>query len=200
MINKNRRRYNMMMNGNISYFILAFLLCIPLVSLSIVDIVKDIHFEQRCGGFLERASNANTIPIALGEIERSLLYIENNNLTKGYTSLFFQTPDEDIEFWYNNLLESKNELIKANEDTGMSQLEQSNVLMKLRESLISRKRGSAGDKIIIPEGIHKYPNNKVYLVGYISFGILSVVGIIIFGMVFHNTNEIFKHVSHVSKE
>ena len=82
---------------------------------------------------MERASNANTIETAIEELNSSIGYLEENKLTTGYTSVFYRTPDEDISFFYKNLVDSRDELMKV--DSTTTQLERTNLLMKLRETL-----------------------------------------------------------------
>lgn len=133
-------------------------------------IVKIIQYNQNCGGYLKRASNANTIELAAGELSLAIKYMEDNNLTSGYTSVLWKTPNEDIGFWYNNVKTSLAEL-QALSDTA-SPLEKSNMLIKLRETLTDA--GKDGSYVTDPNGISRYPNNVLW-------GILmwfSVLGII----------------------
>ena len=129
--------------------------------------IKSIHFQQDCSGYLKQAADANTAAIALDRISKALDYIESNKLTDGYTSVLWVTEDENIGFWYENIKACKSELEACLES---SQLEQTNVLMKVRESLMD------GNKLTIPKGIYRYPNNAAWLIfGWIS-AILVTVG------------------------
>ena len=129
--------------------------------------IKSIHFQQDCSGYLKQAADANTAAIALDRISKALDYIESNKLTDGYTSVLWVTEDENIGFWYENIKACKAELEACLES---SQLEQTNVLMKVRESLMD------GNKLTIPKGIYRYPNNAAWLIfGWIS-AILVTVG------------------------
>jgi hypothetical protein len=121
-------------------------------------IVKSITLEQNCTGYLKRAADANTVETASVQLERAINYLEENNLTTGYTSVLWRTPDEDIEFWFNNLKESQNELSKVDDTT--SSLEKSNILMKLRETLMDN--GQNGDKLTVPLGLSRFPNNALW--------------------------------------
>lgn len=120
--------------------------------------VKAVQFNQECKGYLKRASDANTVDIAKQELSKTINYLEKNNLTTGYTSVLWKTPDEDISFWYNNLKSSELELSKVNDNT--SALEKTNLLMKLRETLLDN--GEKSDTITIPDGLWRYPNNLAY--------------------------------------
>lgn len=140
---------------------------LTLLALSIfgVVIVKDIHLKQNCTGYLKRAADANTVETAKEQLDKAITYLEAKNLTSGYTSVLWKTPDEDIEFWYNNLKAAQNELAKI--DDTVSSLERTNILMKLKETLTDT--GETGDELTVPEGLSRYPNNLL-------FGILMWLG------------------------
>ncbi len=129
-----------------------------LFSLSIfgVRIYKGIIFKQNVTGFLKRAADANTIDLAKGELEKVITYAKANGLTSGYTSILYQTPDEDISFWYTNIKASLNELQNLHSE---SALERTNVLIKLRESLIDDGEKS---RVTVPKGLAIYPNNRLW--------------------------------------
>jgi len=149
-----------------------------LISFTIVGvrIAKKIEFKQHVTGYLKRAADANTIPLAEEELTKAIGYLEKNNLTTGYTSILWQTPDEDIDFWYRNLKASQHELQILQSE---SALEKTNVLMKLRETLMD-----SGEKtsVTVPKGIAVYPNNKLWAFlmllalasGFAGFVILAV--------------------------
>lgn len=68
-----------------------------------------IDFNREVGGHLKRAADANTVELARKEMETAVTYLERNGLTTGYTSILYRTPDEDIEFWHQNLRASLDE-------------------------------------------------------------------------------------------
>lgn len=92
-----------------------------------------------------------------------------------YTSVIYRTPDEDIGYWYDNLSASLKELREMPADA--SQLERSNVLMKLRETLV----GSEGVSLTMPSGISVYPSNAAFF--WWGWASVIVVGIAIGGIV-----------------
>lgn len=118
-------------------------------------IVLSVQLDQNCTGYLKRAADANKVETAQKELEKAITYLEANNLTDGYTSVLWRTPNEDIGFWYNNIKESYDELSKVDENT--TPLERSNLLMKLRETLLDN--GEKGTTLTYPRGISRYPNN-----------------------------------------
>jgi hypothetical protein len=118
----------------------------------------EVHFEQRCGGYLSRAARANTIELAERELARAVDYMERAGLSSGYTSVLWRTPDEDIGFWRANMEAALLDLPTT--DPATTPLEKSNVLMKLRESITGT--GSGGDYLIVP------PNALFFWWGWIS--------------------------------
>ena len=149
------------------YFISILAIVLGLIT-PVSCIVKYIQFKQNCSGYLKQAADANTAAISLERITKALKYIESNHLTEGYTSVLWTTEDENVGFWYENIKACKSELKAC---LNSSQLEQTNVLMKVRESLMD------GEKLTIPKGISRYPNNALWMLfGWIS-AFLIIVGI-----------------------
>ena len=150
------------------YFIAIVLIAIGLIT-PVSCTVKEIQFKQNCSGYLKQAADANTAEIALERVTKALDYIERNRLTEGYTSVLWTTEDENIGFWYENIKACKAELEAC---LNSSQLEQTNVLMKVRESLMD------GEGLTIPGGISRYPNNAAWMIfGWLSaFLIIGGIG------------------------
>ncbi len=139
-----------------------------------IRIVAGIQFDRGCGGYLKRAADANTVELAKKQLKVALDYMEREVSTTGYTSVLYRTPDEDVEFWYTNIKSSSAELEQINPNA--SQLERSNLLMKLRETLLDEGKSTS---ITVPAGISIYPNNvAMAFFGWLS-AILMVVGIAI---------------------
>jgi hypothetical protein len=157
---------------------IAIVLGVLALSIITIRISKNISLKQNCTGYLKRAADANTVETAKEELQKSIKYLEANNLTKGYTSILWQTPDEDIEFWYKNLKASENELMKV--DSTTTSVEKTNLLMKLRETLLDN--GEKGDCLTVPSGLSRYPNNEIWCV-LTLLAILIIIGLIIYGKV-----------------
>ncbi|MFK8039592.1 MAG: hypothetical protein AB8B74_14975 [Crocinitomicaceae bacterium] len=119
-------------------------------------IYKGIKFKQNVSGYLKRAADANTIELANEELTKVIDYLEANDITTGYTSILYKTPDEDIDFWYKNLKASQNELQNLKSE---SALERTNVLIKLRETLLDSGKKT---KVTVPKGLAVFPNNKIW--------------------------------------
>lgn len=129
--------------------------------------VEYIKFQRGCEGFLKRAADANTVELAVQETDKALKYIEAEGLTEGYTSVIYRTPDEDLGFWYTNIKSANNELKNLSPDA--TQLEKTNVLMKLRETLLD-SGGQGKQEVTVPEGTSIYPYNKLFFFwGLVSF-------------------------------
>lgn len=149
-----------------------------IISWSSVRIVEAYQFDKNAGGHLKRAANANTVEMASNELKTALNYLEENSLTSGSTYILFDTPNKDIGYWYDNIKSSQEELEKVTKDA--SQLETSNLLMKLRETLTDQN-SDGGTSIIVPPGISISPHNLLFALwgwlGFILFLIWSGIGI-----------------------
>ena len=128
-----------------------------------------VEFEQNCTGYLKQAADANTIELAIDRLDKAIEYAESKNWTDGYTSILWKTEDENIGFWYKNLKSSRVELEKA---LCSSQMEQTNVLMKLRETLTDNNEN--GTYITYPSGLWKYPYNMEFALFSLFINLLFV--------------------------
>lgn len=99
------------------------------------SIVKNVQFNANCGEYLKMAADANSIDIAEKHLSTALSYLESNNLTSGYTKIFIYRPTNDIGLWYTNLKTAQTQLQEM-QNSEYTELEQSNMLMKLRETIL----------------------------------------------------------------
>lgn len=152
-------------------FISIIVFVLALIS-PVLTTIKSIQFDQKCGGYLKQAADANSVELAERQLNLAIDYIEQHELTSGYTSVLWNTEDENIEYWYNNLKQCQKELAATKDN---STLENTNVLMKLRESLTDVDQN--GTTLTIPYGISRYPNNLLY-------GILNIISGIVFVLYF----------------
>lgn len=129
-------------------------------------VVKTIQFGKNCSGYIRQTADANTVEIALERITIAIDYAEHHGLMEGYTSVIYQTEEDNVGFWYRNLKACQCELEAA---MNCSQLEKSNVLMKVRESLTDN--GEHGTELSLPNGISRYPYNTLFTI----FGWISVI-------------------------
>lgn len=151
------------------------LLSIGIVSLVVLLLLRlccGIGFNIRCSQYLERASNANTVDFAKQNLATAMRCLEKEDLTNGVVSIFLHQPSNDIGYWYSNLRASMDELSKVKEDT--SQLEKSNILMKLRETLTDATK--EGTMVVCPSGISIYPYNALYFWLFMFSFVLLITG------------------------
>lgn len=137
----------------------------------IVWIVASVTFSINCGDYLKRAGDSNTIALAEKNLAQAIRYAEANDLTDGNTSVLWVSPKNDLGFWYQNLSESLEELRMVSPHA--SQLEKSNVLLKLRETLLDDS-GDGGPSVTMPEGISIYPHNRAMFWGFWVSALLSL--------------------------
>lgn len=157
---------------NHGLLVFAWLMCLVFVGFIAARGIAAIEFNRSCGGYLRRAADANTIELAKNNLSTAVSYLRANNLTSGYTSVLYTTPDEDIGFWFSNLESSLKELENISPEA--TPLEQSNVLLKLRETIL-HDAGESGDRVTSPDGISVYPNNALFgLWGILSFCLMIV--------------------------
>lgn len=135
----------------------VFLTVIALLIMSI-QAWKFIDFNRHCSGHLKRAADANSIPLAISELEIAVNYMEQHELTEGYSSVLYETPDQDIGFWYKNINSALKDLKTL--DPKASSLEKSNVLLKLRETLLDHS-GQA-EQVTTPRGVSIFPHNVLF--------------------------------------
>ncbi|MBI3336253.1 hypothetical protein HYZ98_01655 [Candidatus Peregrinibacteria bacterium] len=155
--------------------VLAVVLCLPIVLFGGTCVVQDILFGINVEGRLKRAADANSVELAIQEMDAVVTYLEVNHMTGGYTSILYRTPDEDVGFWYQNLKSALEELKRVRPET--TPLERTNILMKLMETLIDS--GENGKSIItIPRGIAVFPHNTLYCLWAILGGITAIVGVV----------------------
>lgn len=157
--------------------LLGFILCVPFLIWGSVRTYKGIDYNRHIGGHLKRAADANTVALASKELDAALSEIERRGLTSGYTNVLWTTPDCDVGFWHDNIQASAEELRKVNEET--TELERTNMLMKLRETLVDH--GEKGVNVTEPTGISIYPNNVAYAwCGWFSLVVACIGCLVIF--------------------
>lgn len=169
-----RNRYDPKPNLTLAGLLFWCLFAMPSVYWGYSVWVASVRFDIGVGGHLKRAADANTIEIAASELDKALSYAESHNLTKGSTHVLWPTPATDLEFWYNNLKTADNEL--KNLSPEVSPLEKSNMLIKLRETIIDH--GEKGDYITVPYRISVYPDQLSYFVGGLVCAALIVIAIL----------------------
>lgn len=131
----------------------VFLLILAIMLFGL-HIIQAIEFSQNCSGYIKQAADANTVELAISRLDKAIDYVERENLTTGYTSVIYKTESDNVEFWYQNLIACRAELENGKDG---SQLEKTNLLLKIRESLTDSRDGQT--VVTMPTGIARYPNN-----------------------------------------
>lgn len=144
-----------MLGKVIAFMAAAFLLLVG--GCTFQGIVWHINVD----GHLKRAADANTVSLAMQELETALAYVKEKGLEKGNTSIWWEVPENDIEFWISNLTQSLEELKRLPEDS--STLEKSNTLLKLRETILDD--GSRGQHVTQPNWIYVFPLQRLVVFG-----------------------------------
>ena len=130
--------------------ICAIVPCIVYVS----AILKAVNVNANCISYFEMAADANSVELAEKHLSAGIKYLEDNNLTEGNTKIFIYKPTKDLGLWYENLKSAQTQLQDLNAKENLTELEESNALMKLRETLLNSE-GS----VIHPSMISFYPNH-----------------------------------------
>ena len=148
---------------------------VSLVIFGATNLFMKMGNARAFSGHLKLAADSAAVETARSELDLAIKGIEAKGYTSGYTSIFYNTPGDDIGFWYNNI-KSADKLLKELPPTA-SQLEQNTVLLKLRQVLLDHT-GKDGEKVTLPPGLHKYPFNWLFaLWGWLSALVLVVSGL-----------------------
>ena len=137
-----------------------------------VPVVRLVQFDRACEGHLGLAAVASSVETAIKELDIAIAYLEEERITSGHTSIFYNTPDEDIKFFYENLKAARKELATLPETA--TQLEKTNTLMKLRETLTSG--GEHGEVLNTPAGISRYTYNGMILFMTLLGIVIAIMG------------------------
>lgn len=117
-------------------------------------IFKAVNMNANCISYFEMAADANSVELAEKHLSTGIEYLEKNDLTEGNTKVFVYKPTNDLGLWYENLKSAQAQLQEMNEKEELTELEESNTLMKLRETLLNSE-GS----VTHPSMISFYPSH-----------------------------------------
>jgi hypothetical protein len=159
-------------------FIVSIILAVPFFSWSITRIVKEKHFDDNCSYHISEALSADGIhtftdnDYAIKEIDTAITYLENNNLTSGYTTITDKVSREDLSIFYNDI-KKRSEYFHDLKTKNIDDIEKYKMYATMR-NLHTRE-------LDVPSGISIFPHNTFYCVwAYLSIIclILAVIGII----------------------
>lgn len=134
-------------------------------------IVQHVIFDVNATSFLKRAATATNLELAAENLAEALEEIEARGLTRGHTDIAWHTPQNDLGYWHQNLSAALEELRTLPAET--TALERTNVLMKLRETLVSG--GEDGASVVMPQYIGIYPFQIFWFWGMIITGLVSLI-------------------------
>ena len=141
------------------------------VIFSVYMAVLSIQYDRDIGGHLKLAADSNSTDLAERKLKQAIDGMDRWNLcnqgSNCFTSVVYQTPDEDVAFWRENIQNTLNDLTSMSPAERADNLIESNQLLKVRETLLDS--GANGDHVTDPPGISRYPANA----GYAVWGILS---------------------------
>lgn len=141
------------MKKTVLIFLCIICILIPIGAYS-GGIVKSIKMNVNCLDYLSMAADANSVELAEKYLSIGIDYIEKNNLTQGSTEILIYSPRKDLKLWYENLKSAQSQLKELILKEDLTDLEESNTLMKLRESLLDET-----GYLIYPTNISTYPNH-----------------------------------------
>lgn len=137
---------------------LACLLSLAFLGLGVTRIINEVQFGISVTDYLKRAADANTVELAVENLDTAITELERRGVTSGNTGVLWQSPANDVSFFYANLTSARAELEALTPET--TPLERSNMLMKLRESIADH--GEGGTTITGPGGLAVHPNNPFW--------------------------------------
>ena len=130
--------------------------------------VEIVQFDTNCGDYVRRAAYAKDITAAKDSLGQAISYLESNGMTEGSTGVFIETPENDIGYWYESLKSAYKTLNEISDDASL--LEKSNVLMQVKESLLTPQ-----GNLIAPKEIALFPYNALELWSFIVSGMLALI-------------------------
>lgn len=137
------------------FFIFLCIICMIIPALVYgIAIVKTIQMDTNCIGYFEMAADANSVALAEKHLTKGIEYLESHHLTSGSTGIIFHKPTNDIGLWYENLKSAQTQLQELKIKENLTELEESNALMKLRETLLDSE-----GTVTHPDMISFYPNH-----------------------------------------
>jgi hypothetical protein len=128
-----------------------------LVGCAVTMAYKEYSARRDVIDYLKLAADAPTLRLAQRYLSTAVRNMEARGWTSGSTALFFKVPLRDIGFWYQNTkgeLDELEALIAA--DPSLSPVDRSNVLVKLRETLMD------GNYLTFPEWGELAPYNALF--------------------------------------
>ncbi|MGD9726288.1 MAG: hypothetical protein AB7L09_01430 [Nitrospira sp.] len=153
---------------NVPQKLTTVLASISLLLLLVYFGVAQIQFDRNYLGHLKRAADANSLELAEKELQVAYSYLQlraldtvagrNAGVLDDSTNILYTTPDNEISFHVNNVKAALDDVhnVQSRGDLA-TPLERSNVLIKLRESLLDNSK--SGHSVTCPGGLALFPYN-----------------------------------------
>lgn len=140
-------------------------------------IINSYIFDANCIDYFELAANANSVELAEKYLSNGIEYLEKEGLTQGNTNFIFKYPTNDISIWYENLKSAQAQLqeLKGRED--LTELEETNSLMKLRETLMDEEGTINHPRMISFYPYHILMEILMWIVGIVGLFVLVSLGV-----------------------
>lgn len=140
-------------------------------------IINSSIFDANCIDYFELAANTNSVELAEKYLSNGIEYLEKEGLTQGNTNFIFKYPTNDISIWYENLKSAQAQLqeLKGRED--LTELEETNSLMKLRETLMDEEGTINHPRMISFYPYHILMEILMWIVGIVGLFVLVSLGV-----------------------
>ncbi|HBI16718.1 MAG TPA: hypothetical protein DDY52_00970 [Candidatus Moranbacteria bacterium] len=152
---------------------------VSLISVTVFSIIFWYSFAKNCEDYLKLAGDAPSIEKADKFLGQALSYIEKENLTRGNSAYIFHTPKNDVGIWYEQIKGAKETTLFLldkieNKPEIVSQLEQDNALMKIREVVLDSSQN--GTSVTLPDAITWFPYQWGMFIWWWASIIVSIGG------------------------
>lgn len=157
--------------------VICIFLCIICMVVSAIvygeAVAKTIWMDVNCIDYFRMAADANNVELAEKHLSSAIEYLEQNDLTEGSTEILFYGPTNDLGLWYENLKSAQAQLRELGNKEELTELEESNALMKLRETLLDSQ-----GCVTHPSMISFYPNHIGWFWAMASMWILLLAAFV----------------------
>lgn len=170
--------------------VVSALLLLPFFGWSCTRIVKSAQFDNACDNHMQEAFAAtnleSNIDYMVAQSDIAKQYLERHNITHGYTSIFFQGKEDNMEVYYNDVVRRNNYfhmLQKTPVMTLTSPLHDLEEFAEMRNNSSSSSDSSKQRTYVVPDGISIFPHNTLFFwwfVASVFLGAFGILGIIVF--------------------
>lgn len=139
--------------------IFAILMTIVLIMVGVNLIIKNQSWNKEVENWLKLAADAPNIERAEKFLDRAIAGINERGIVGGNSALIFHNPNADVGIWLGQITAAKQLLVNLREQK-VSGLEETNALMKFRETLLDV--GEKGTVVTSPPHMSTFPNQMLW--------------------------------------